>query len=72
MINYVRVGQHPDIRFMFFDPRKSTDIEKVQAWVAAQLGEGLKQVALWKPCSGLNYPVVGMVRRSTWAAGHAV
>jgi len=56
--NYVRLDRHPDLKLMFFNSHNAQDIERVRTWVA-ETRVGRMPIALWKPCAGLGYPVVG-------------
>ena len=65
--NYVRVGQHPNTRFFFFDTRSQSSVSRTKTMVEVELakrGVYPGPIALWRSCHGVEYPLVGMVRRA--------
>lgn len=67
MNNYVRIGLHPRIEIVTFDDTDPAEIERVQQEVSRISGGRPYGLAIWKRCRGLDFPVVGEVRRMVYS-----
>ena len=62
--NYIRIGTHPNIAFIFFSSKDSSALDSIRTQVQ-DLTEGSTRVpvVMWRRTTGLNYPLVGESRR---------
>ncbi len=65
--NYVRVGVHPMITIITFDDTDPAELERVRQEVSRVSGGRPYGIAIWRKCRGLEYPVVGEVRRMVYS-----
>ena len=59
--NYIRIGDHPDTCFIFFDTKDQMGLKIVRTRVQGELGKRGPNttIGMWRPCPGLDYPLIG-------------
>lgn len=65
--NYVKIGWGSDHIFVFFSSKDVNSPTRVRKEVDAHMAARPSQapVAMWKPCPGLSYPIVGETARGS-------
>jgi hypothetical protein len=64
--NYIRIGFHPkQMTILTFNDKDRSEVEQVKQKVYEVTGgRSSMEIALWKTCSGLDYPLVGELRKT--------